>query len=427
MREARYARASLLLELTREDFSTLAVQRYFLQELAEELGVAASRFRIESFSSATGALVLKVVDKPGDTPLELLLDSLRSKSEQNTLLLDPIFGQPLLVHVDLPAPPPEAGAEAGAEPRGTSDGRAHWAWSRAGAQACATWSRGRSSASSGRRPRGCWTRGAMARGRSTYCPGAWRGAPAPVSSCGASRACSPPLSAPRNNSAACRGRRHKRRSRGSSHNCRHCAGARSTPTATSTPSASRTGGRSAAGRESSPCRLQKAAAPPRASSRTTVPARPGPPQESLPGRGAASSSPRWSACSPRPSARGCPSCPSRPSLEWARRKRPPCWARLPPAAACPPSLLRATQAALGGGAARPGGASRGGGESVSSSGPRGPTDGPHRPAPAPARTRRGRRQHRRGWGTRRSGCRSGPPSLRGQVVDRRKRQALGQV
>jgi len=124
VRDARYARASLLLELTREDFSTLAVQRYFLQELAEELGVAASRFRIESFSSATGALVLKVVDKPGDTPLELLLDSLRSKSEQNTLLLDPIFGQPLLVHVDLPPPPPEteAGAEAGAGPRGTSDG-----------------------------------------------------------------------------------------------------------------------------------------------------------------------------------------------------------------------------------------------------------------------------------------------------------------
>ena len=124
VREARYARASLLLELTREDFSTLAVQRYFLQELAEELGVAASRFRIESFSSATGALVLKVVDKPGDTPLELLLDSLRSKSEQNTLLLDPIFGQPLLVHVDLPPPPPEAeaGMVAGAGAGEVSDG-----------------------------------------------------------------------------------------------------------------------------------------------------------------------------------------------------------------------------------------------------------------------------------------------------------------
>ena len=123
VREARYARASLLLELTREDFSTLAVQRYFLQELGEELGVAASRFRIESFSSATGALVLKVVDKPGDTPLELLLDSLRSKSEQNTLLLDPIFGQPLLVHVDLPPPPPEAEAGAGAG-EVSDDGRA---------------------------------------------------------------------------------------------------------------------------------------------------------------------------------------------------------------------------------------------------------------------------------------------------------------
>ena len=108
VQEARYARASLLLELTREDFSTLAVQRYFLQELAEELGVAASRFRIESFSNATGALVLKVVDKPGDTPLELLLDALRSKTEQNTLLIDPIFGQPLLVHVDLPPAPPES-------------------------------------------------------------------------------------------------------------------------------------------------------------------------------------------------------------------------------------------------------------------------------------------------------------------------------
>ena len=49
--------------------------------------------RVTGHDTSTGAVTLRVEDKPGDVPLDVVVATLQVKLDSDTLLVDPSFGQ----------------------------------------------------------------------------------------------------------------------------------------------------------------------------------------------------------------------------------------------------------------------------------------------------------------------------------------------
>lgn len=102
VREPRAVTVELLIEMDAEEFAASRAQTYFVSELAAELDVHVDRLRVSAFDAKTSAVTLKIDDKPGDTPLDMVVSSLRVKIDSDALLIDPSFGQVILTSVTWP-------------------------------------------------------------------------------------------------------------------------------------------------------------------------------------------------------------------------------------------------------------------------------------------------------------------------------------
>ena len=102
VREARAVTLDLLVEMDGEGFRSAKTQQYFVAEMASELGAHADRMRVTGHDTSTGAVTLRVEDKPGDVPLDVVVATLQVKLDSDTLLVDPSFGQIILTQVRWP-------------------------------------------------------------------------------------------------------------------------------------------------------------------------------------------------------------------------------------------------------------------------------------------------------------------------------------
>ena len=102
VREARAVTLDLLVEMDGEGFRSAKTQQYFVAEMASELGAHADRMRVTGHDTSTGAVTLRVEDKPGDVLAGRRRATLQVKLDSDTLLVDPSFGQIILTQVRWP-------------------------------------------------------------------------------------------------------------------------------------------------------------------------------------------------------------------------------------------------------------------------------------------------------------------------------------
>ena len=102
VREARAVTLELLIEMSADEFKGGNTQEYFISEMATELDIHQERVRIAGFDHKSSAVTLTIDDKPGDTPLDMVVSTLQMKLDSDTLLVDPSFGNLILTKVDWP-------------------------------------------------------------------------------------------------------------------------------------------------------------------------------------------------------------------------------------------------------------------------------------------------------------------------------------
>ena len=102
VREARAVTLELLVEMSGDEFKGGNTQEYFISEMATELDIHQERVRIAGFDHKSSAVTLTIDDKPGDTPLDMVVSTLQMKLDSDTLLVDPSFGNLILTKVDWP-------------------------------------------------------------------------------------------------------------------------------------------------------------------------------------------------------------------------------------------------------------------------------------------------------------------------------------
>ena len=101
-RDAPAVTIELLVEMHPEEFAITKTQEYFVSEIATELDVHHDRCRVGGFNAKTNAVQLKIEDKPGDTPLDMVVSTLQVKLDTDTLLVDPTFGSLVLLSITWP-------------------------------------------------------------------------------------------------------------------------------------------------------------------------------------------------------------------------------------------------------------------------------------------------------------------------------------
>lgn len=94
---------TLLVDMDPKKFSGTVSQQYFLRELADELDISDARLRVKHYDSYTGAVVIQVLQRPGEIPAEMVISRLESMLAEETLLLDPDFGDVSFVEKDIPS------------------------------------------------------------------------------------------------------------------------------------------------------------------------------------------------------------------------------------------------------------------------------------------------------------------------------------
>ena len=102
VREARAVTLELLIEMSGDEFRGGNTQEYFISEIATELDIHQDRVRIAGYDHKSSAVTVTVDDKPGDTPLDMVVSTLQMKLDSDTLLVDPSFGNIILTKVDWP-------------------------------------------------------------------------------------------------------------------------------------------------------------------------------------------------------------------------------------------------------------------------------------------------------------------------------------
>lgn len=93
---------TLLIDMDPEKFKNTASQRYFLNELSIELDISDARLSVKSYDSYTGAVVVQVMPRQGETPPDMVINRLETMIADETMMLDPDFGDITFVEKYIP-------------------------------------------------------------------------------------------------------------------------------------------------------------------------------------------------------------------------------------------------------------------------------------------------------------------------------------
>jgi len=99
----RYGSVTVGVDLPPDHFASRIAQDYFLAEIAAEIETRKERLRVAKVLPGLTVKV-RIMDAPGDTPVEMLVKRLVDKIAASTLLIDAEFGELILLKHKIPTP-----------------------------------------------------------------------------------------------------------------------------------------------------------------------------------------------------------------------------------------------------------------------------------------------------------------------------------